>query len=250
MCAPQAAKEKEIAAMKHASITTDGWKSFLCARGTPLLNINVLGPVNSCVFIDAVNAAGISKTGAWIALWHKQIIAELEHKHGIKIVSVIMDGPSANQKAFRLLTVGGREDFADPAELNDSQLLQDDDYVAVGDADDDDEAEIDLIGALEPDCQAPAAGYDFEQTALFVLWCFSHVVNLAMADIAKVSEAVEKCLSAAVAVSGTVHRVDKLRTLLAEAHKRLGTKAPNIPRHCPTRFGIRHSIMEVRRLSG
>jgi hypothetical protein len=155
-----------------------------------------------------------------------------------------MDGPSANQKACRLLTTGGTEDFVDPDELQDQDLLQSDDYVAEC-SDDEDDVEIDLIGAMEPDCPAPSAGYEFPPTDLFTLWCFSHVINLCMADIAKVSSAVEKTLSAAVSVSSTVHRVDKLQTLLDAAHARLNTKAKSIPRHCPTRFGIRHTIMEV-----
>jgi hypothetical protein len=219
----------------------------LCARGTPLLNISLLGPLNSSIFLDAVNAAGISKTGAWIAHWHMEIIKALEEKHSITIVCVIMDGPSANQRACRLLTVGGTADFVDPAGLSESELLQDDNYVEEADKEDEDDAdaEIDFIGAMEPECSAPAAGYEFKPTALFTLWCTSHVLNLAMADIFKVSAAIKEVLSAAVTVSNAVHRVDKLQTLLDAAHSRLQTKAKRIPRHCPTRFGIRHSIMEV-----
>lgn len=246
----QKARDVEIDELELVSLTTDGWKNFLCAHGTPLLNINLLPPFEGSIFLDAINAAGLSKTGAWIAYWHKKVIKELEDKHKLNIVCVVMDGPSANQKACRLLTVGGFEapSIGLDEELQDQDLLQDDDYV-VECSDNEEEEAIDLIGAMEPDCPAPPADYAFTTTALFTLWCFSHVGNLAMADIAKCSSGVEKILAAAVAVSITVHRVDKVQSLLEAAHARLHTKTKRIPRHCPTRFGIRHNIMEVRNSS-
>ena len=124
----QKARDVEIDELELVSLTTDGWKNFLCAHGTPLLNINLLPPFEGSIFLDAINAAGLSKTGAWIAYWHKKVIKELEDKHKLNIVCVVMDGPSANQKACRLLTVGGFEapSIGLDEELQDQDLLQDD----------------------------------------------------------------------------------------------------------------------------
>lgn len=241
------AKRQRLSGQKLVVLTSDGWRNCLCAKGTPLINICVLLPSGVSVFIKAVNVAGISKTGEWVALFHEREIAALQEEYGFIVVGVVMDGPTANQKSWRLLTVGNvaaDDDGPLAALFDDDEELESDDNVPYESDDDGEDGASDMIGVLEPDGDAPLPDHEFKGSAMFMLWCTGHVLNLAIGDAAKHAPGIETTLAAGVSVSNTVNKSDKVSSMLSASQAIVKCSAKSIPRHCPTRFGIRLGIMD------
>lgn len=239
LAAVEAAKTAELKCFTTACLATDGWRNQYCAHGAPLVSSCLLLPNNSSVFLGADNVCGLAKDGISIAQYHRQLIKKVKEKYNIDIVCVIGDGPSPNQKAFKLLTVGD----GSPDEPLQHHLLVPDDH-AEADSGDEAEEELDLLGSLEPELPRTDDA-TFNSTDLFVIWCSGHVWNLAMGDIAKVSQAIYFTLNAAVKVSNTVGKSDKVASMLHAAQQELKITRKSIPKHCPTRFAIRLTIMQA-----
>lgn len=237
----EAAKEAQLKECTIASLATDGWRNQHLARGAPLVSGCLMLPDGGSVFLRADNVSGVAKDGITIAIWHRCFIKYVKEKYGITIVCINGDGPSNNQKAFRLLTVGSGGTSLDTGEQD--ALLVPDDYADV-DSGDEEEEELDMLGSLEPTLP-PADSTTFEPTDLFVIWCSSHLWHLAVADVAKASGPVRETLDAAVKVSNTVRKSDKVASMLDAIQDRLGITRKSIPRHCPTRFAIRLTIMQA-----